>query len=86
MARKNIGTGADELVLCEREPKDALIAKHLAELFVTHFCQGRKHHDDEPDSDRNVGCPCLKAIDEARRGRNEMPDSNADRHCQNLQR
>ena len=72
--------GADEPVLHQREPEDALVAKDLAQLLVADLRQRRKHHDDEADGDRDVRRAGLKAVDEAGRGRNEVTDRDADRH------
>ena len=71
---------ADKPVLHERQPENALVAEDLAQLFVAHLRQRRKHHDDEADGDRDVCCPGLKAVDEAGRRRNEVADGNAYRH------
>ena len=69
-------------VLHQRKPKDAFVTEHLSQLFVAHFRQGWEHHDDEADGDGDVRRPTLKVVDQAGRGRNEVPNGNADRHRQ----
>ena len=71
---------ANKPVLHERQPENALVAEYLSQLFVSHLRQRRKHHNDEADSDRDVCCPGLKAVDEAGRRWNEVADGNAYRH------
>jgi hypothetical protein len=51
-------------------------------IFVSHLRQRREHHQDEADRDRNGRGSSLKAVDQAGPGRNEVTDSNPDRHCE----
>jgi hypothetical protein len=52
----------------------------LAQLLVSHLSQRREHHDDETDSDGDIGRPSLKAIDEGSRPGDEVADAHANSH------
>ena len=54
--------------------------KTSPQFFITHLGQRRIHHDDEADGDGDVGGADLKAVDEGRRGWDEVADGDADSH------
>ena len=67
-------SGTDDPVLRQRQQKNFFISENLAEFFIFHLRQGRVHHDDKPDSDRNVCGADLEKVDhtsDARRGPSE---------------
>src|SRR5512145_1193207 len=52
----------DNPVLDKRESEDFRISEYIPKLFVPYLCQGRVHHKDETDSDRDIRCPGLEGI------------------------
>ena len=78
--------GADEPVLHQREAKDATVAKDFAKFFVTHFGQGRIHHDDESDGDGDIGGADLKAVDKGGRAGMKWPRRRRSAMARKIQR
>ncbi len=57
-------------------------AKNVTQLLVLHFRQGRVHHQDEADGDRDVGRPDLESVDQPLHAWQELTGSDPGSHRQ----
>lgn len=70
----------DHPVLDEREREHPAVAERGAELLIADLGQGRVHHQDQPDRDRDVGGPHLPPLDEGLEPGRGVPEGHARRH------
>ena len=73
--------GPDHPVLDQGQQEHLHIAKHLPQMLVFDLGQGRVHHQNQADGDRNVGRAHLEIVDDVD-AREEIAAHNPDEHGQ----
>jgi hypothetical protein len=62
--------------------QDFGIPKYSWQQFIIDLCQGRIHHQNQPNSYRNVGRTLAKGVDESGNRRKQIADTNTYCHGQ----
>jgi len=67
-------------LLQQRQAQDAPVAEDFVQLFVAHLGEGRVHHHDQSDRDRDRSCSDAEAVQQRHGSRDEPAQQNAEGH------
>jgi hypothetical protein len=69
-------------VLNQRERQHPAVTEHRTHRFVPHLGEGRVHHQDQPDRDRDARGPDLEAVEEGRHAWHRVAQRHPQTHGQ----